>query len=886
MLRIHQSSSVTAAKSYYGIGLVRGDYYAGETQPGLWFGRAADMLGLNGGVGRNDFHALCDNLRPDTGEKLNPRTNTARTVGYDMTFSAPKSVSVLHGVHGDDRITDVFQKAVRETMRHIQADAMVRVRRNGRIEDRVTGNLVWAEFTHTTSRPVDGLCDPNLHIHNYCFNTSHDPVENRFKAGKFLRIKQNAPYYQAVFHSRLAGGLKRLGYNITNRPLGFEVAGISREMIELFSRRTAQIEAMADKLGIAGDKKAMSELGALTRSGKNKGMSRREMRREWRRRARSLGKSDGRAEMPGSHIDAGSAVAKAIATCFERRSVVSNSRLVAEALQISLGSCGLEEIQKAFKQRDDLILVEKEKGLLATTKEVLGEEKQVLGFLEKTRRSTYKMNKAYCVPGSLLDGDQRQTVEALMKSPDRVFVIQGGAGTGKTTLMREAVRAMESTGEKVFTFAPTSEAAHVVLKSEGFSRSETIQQFLLNTRLQEEARHGVLWIDEAGLLSVREMRQLFDIAEHHGNRIILSGDTRQHASVERGDALRLVAGSGFVTVKQTQKIHRQKSARYRKAVGHLSRGETGAGFFILESMGAIHEYEDLADKLRKLTEDYLQSSERFDHVLLVSPTHFEGGLVTRQIRETLKQRGKLGKEELAVPVDRNRHLTRAEKQLPYFYEAGQIVRFQRAVPGQYRRGERLIVRKISGDIIFVGKENEDKLRKLDPNLSSHFDLMRRENIPVAAGDRIRLLKNIVTPAGKRLYNGSVHKVEGWNEEQIVLEGGHGIDRHAGIVDYGYVSTSHASQGRTAGKVILSQSGHIRGASSLEQFYVSVSRGRFEVSVYTDNREELLESVRHGGQRQLGVELAGESNLKEALMEEESLRQSRLFLEQVTAPEVK
>ncbi len=144
MLRIHQSKSVAAAKSYFTEGLERGDYYlAGHELPGIWQGKVAGMLGLSGEVQAEPFHQLCDNVRPDTGSKLNPRADKDRKVGYDFTFSAPKSVSILYEVIGDERILEVFQRSVRETMHRIEADAHVRVRKAGAVDERKTGNLVW-----------------------------------------------------------------------------------------------------------------------------------------------------------------------------------------------------------------------------------------------------------------------------------------------------------------------------------------------------------------------------------------------------------------------------------------------------------------------------------------------------------------------------------------------------------------------------------------------------------------------------------------------------------------------------------------------------------------------------------------------------------------------
>ena len=138
------------------------------------------------------------------------RTRTERTVGYDFTFSVPKSVSLLYAMSGDQGIMDAFRGAVAETMREIEAEMKTRVRMGGRDEDRVTGNMVWAEFIHTTSRPVDGLPDPQLHAHVFAFNTTFDDDERRWKAGQFADIKRDTPYFQAAFRVRLANRLQDL----------------------------------------------------------------------------------------------------------------------------------------------------------------------------------------------------------------------------------------------------------------------------------------------------------------------------------------------------------------------------------------------------------------------------------------------------------------------------------------------------------------------------------------------------------------------------------------------------------------------------------------------------------------------------------------------------
>src|SRR5271170_8082076 len=157
MLRITQNSQAGGAKSYYSTA----DYYSeGQELTGRWRGKAARRLGLSGDVKQPDWDALCDNRHPQTGEQLTPRRKTDRTVGYDFNFHVPKSVSLLYAMTRDERLLDAFRDAVDGTMHDIESEMRTRVRKRGKNEDRVTGNMAWGEFVHLTSRPVDGVPDP------------------------------------------------------------------------------------------------------------------------------------------------------------------------------------------------------------------------------------------------------------------------------------------------------------------------------------------------------------------------------------------------------------------------------------------------------------------------------------------------------------------------------------------------------------------------------------------------------------------------------------------------------------------------------------------------------------------------------------------------------
>ncbi|MFM7130448.1 MAG: MobF family relaxase, partial [bacterium] len=276
-MRISQQNSAKEAKRYY----TTADYYSqGQETVGLWGGLGAQRLGLSGQVDQPAFEQLCDNIDPNSGEPLTVRTRRDRTIGYDFTFSVPKSISLVYGLTGDESILRAFREAVDETMREIESEMQTRVRTAGRDENRPTGNLIWAEFIHTTSRPVDGVPDPHLHAHLFVFNTTYDDKENRWKAGQFREIKRDAPYFQAAFRVRLANKLQDLGYGVTRKRDDFELKGLPADLLKRFSRRTTMIDDLARERGIdAPDEKAL--LGAESRERKRVELSLEDLRKDW-----------------------------------------------------------------------------------------------------------------------------------------------------------------------------------------------------------------------------------------------------------------------------------------------------------------------------------------------------------------------------------------------------------------------------------------------------------------------------------------------------------------------------------------------------------------------------------------------------------------------------
>src|SRR5208282_3843865 len=156
------------------------------------------MLGLSGAVGRDDFIALASNKVPGTDRTLTLRNKDNRRAGYDFCFSVPKSISIYLAETGDQVVEQIVIEAFRETMADMESRMETRVRVGEQDADRVTGNMIYAWFVHRETRPIDGMPDPHFHIHAYVFNATFDSEEQRWKAGQFMNLKADGPFYEAA----------------------------------------------------------------------------------------------------------------------------------------------------------------------------------------------------------------------------------------------------------------------------------------------------------------------------------------------------------------------------------------------------------------------------------------------------------------------------------------------------------------------------------------------------------------------------------------------------------------------------------------------------------------------------------------------------------------
>jgi ATP-dependent exoDNAse (exonuclease V) alpha subunit len=393
-------------------------------------------------------------------------------------------------------------------------------------------------------------------------------------------------------------------------------------------------------------------------------------------------------------------------------------------------------------------------------------------------------------------------------------------------------------------------ASREVLREEaGFANADTVARFLKDEQMQEAARGGVILVDEASQLGTRDMAQLFEVADAVSARVILVGDRRQHRSVTAGEPLKLLEELAGLPVAEVTEILRQQGD-YKKAAVDLSEGRTGEAFEELDKLGWIREVAD-ADRYEQLSAAYLAAVAEKKRggeqksALVVSPTHAEADRITDAIRTGLKAQKKLVKERI-VDVWVPTHLTDAEKADPTQYDPGDLLQFHQNAKG-YTKGSRLIV----GDGVVPPAD-----------LAERFEVYRPAQLALAAGDRVRVTAGGKTKDGKKLSNGSLFTVQGFNRRgDIIVDRGLVIDRDFGHLTHGYVVTSHASQGATVDKVFIGMSSESVPATNQRTAYVAVTRGRELAQIFTDDRTELLKAMSRPDDPMSATQLAESTNGK-------------------------
>ncbi len=470
MLSPKTQTNLRNAQSYFDEHLAVGDYYSeGKQIVGTWIGSHATALGLSATVRKDEFLKLCENRHPQTGKRLIVRTNHTRRndagrevanrrIFFDFTFSPPKSVSIAALVGDDARIISAHREAVQVAVKELETFAGTRVRIASANSDRATSNIVAAIFEHETSRALD----PHLHTHCIVFNATYDATESRWKALQNHQMLVAQKYVENVYYHELARALISSGYTVENSARGdFQIAEVSPELCARFSKRHQEISEKTARFLAENPEKAGRNVTAIRehlahkeRSRKQRDIPRNQLCELWQSQI-TAGERELLTKRGGgtnsSEFTAAEALDWAEEHLFDRRSVVQEQELWRYALEFARGHrVTLDEIKQETAARS---YIREMPGRL-TRRDVLAREWEIVQ-LAKDGASKHAPLAAFSgLHEDMLSEEQKAALRRILDSCDFVTLFRGGAGTGKSFVLKRVQEALNHKGHTTHVLAP------------------------------------------------------------------------------------------------------------------------------------------------------------------------------------------------------------------------------------------------------------------------------------------------------------------------------------------------------------------------------------------------------------------------------------------------
>ncbi len=778
------------------------DYYARD-EAGYFLGSGAAALGLEGAVTREDFEELAAGRTP-LGDVQNAGADRRR-IGWDITLSSPKSVSVLWAT-GDEKtradIQGAQDRAVERTLeKFIEAHAAVTRRESGsKLSDEQRHEkvgLVAAAYRHGTSREMD----PQLHTHVCVMNVAPraDGSVGSIVGREFYQWKMAAG---AAYRAELATELKALGYQVERDGSSFKIAGVPDKLCDKFSKRRSQIENALKEHGATGAR--ASEIAALDTRKAKESVDRETLIQTWRATARELA-PEWRPEQclgPARRLpvrvrtQTGEApavldVKAAQEEMTRQHSTVSEAQLYASVgveRQIHGGIADIEKSVADVKADAETVTLEGRHGEERfTTKEMQTLERQMVERAERMSQAQGHEVPAEKVQAALdgkptLSAEQKAAVEHITQGTD-LAAVHGMAGTGKSFMLSAAKDAWESEGYRVRGASLSGKAAQELQASSGIE-STTTKRLEMDTRgyTDEQGQFhkptdpltgkDVLVMDEAGMSGSRQTAALLEDAERAGAKVILVGDTRQLQAINAGAAFRVIEErTGSASLND---IQRQQSFADREAVRDLAAGRAEEALENLSARDRVHESDTGRQAKEEMGQAIAEDLAAGKSSLGLTGTRREAQDVNEAARESAKEKGLVNGQDVSVSTA--------------------------AGARQFAEGDRVIF-----------------------------------NRNVNGGERAQEMGGTV----KNGDLGTVKEITGQDGQvKIKVELDRGGERTVDTrkydhLDHGYASTVHKAQGSTVDKAHILAADN--GMASREWGYVAGSRAREETHIHGDKQ---------------------------------------------------
>ena len=869
MVSMSKPQSVSQAQGY----LTKENYYQKNSEKGFFYGKGLEFLGLENGleVTPEMYEKLLNGYHPVSGEALVINAGEAdRRAGMDVTFSAPKSVSVLmefhEGNHQNSKaelIRNAHDLAVKNAMKKLENEyAKTRIYDVFGDRKKVDAKIVYATFQHDISREVLGQIDPQLHSHNFIFSTVfyHDKEKNivRNLALSNEEIYKNKMYLGQIYRSELAQNLKNLGYEIevTDRKNGFfEIAGFEKNQLDEFSNRSKLIREVLpkyrEKYPNMDENELLQVIVKDTKKAK-KEIDRDAVREQNLERMRGVNLDFEQANsldnhekevvilepLIENHID------KSLENLTEKQSIFTREDLYKELLKYGLEYGYSEKIYSDFvAKREDIFQLDKN---VFSTKKMIEAEKNIIYSIHDSRGKGKvfeeyqgeKINEFLAENYANMTEGQDKMVRFILGNEDQFIAVQGDAGTGKTYAVKAVNEYLKKyhKEQEIIGISYTGKAAEGLEKESGI-KSETVHSFLQ----KEESREGknrVIIVDEAGMIGSIQMNEIIENAKKKGDKVVFIGDTKQFKSINAGRAFADMQKYGIKTVHMDE-VLRQQTEYTKESVSLLKSQEVEKSINVLQKNGRITE-KDLSSAREEISRVFsnLSKKKRME-TLIIASTNSDRKAINDMIRE------RLGKSGKSFSVFESVNKQGIERHYTQGYKIGEYIAIEGKIDG-FKKGEQLKITGIVDEkrLIVSGKDKRTKEKVLDVyQHGNSLQVYRQTEKTFQKGDVIVFNKNKKISKDKniRVRNGERAVIKSIKKNgDVTLESGKKFNIYKmNHVDHGYAITDYKAQGATTKHVMVMARSDMANFNS---FYTQITRAKREISLWTDNLEQLKANI--------------------------------------------
>ncbi len=827
------------------------DYYL--EKPGVWFGKASKHLHLEGeAVGKREFENLLNGWSPKGRKQLiEPGVNKERRAGIDYTFSAPKSVSLLAELIAPnlkENIYNAHQTAVQEALSYFEKNyAQARITINHETQTFNTGNLAFAIFTENTSRALD----PQLHCHAVCPNITKRP-DGEWRAYSNENFHFQKMFVGQIYRNQLAAKLKNLGLAIAPKPKGlFEIKGVPQELIDAYSTRSEQIRKTLPelrKLFPAARESVLKGLAAERSRQSKVNLTAKELQSHWQAKWQKLGYDKNKllkkvlrqkniSQKQTNHAD----LAADVLT--QEESVLSKEDILTLGLKYSIGDKTVADIEKDMVVSKNIINLDN--GQSFTTEEIQKIETAIVNHLakgESAQKSLLARQGFMLMPGKKrLTSDQQKSIRHILGSRDQVSLVQGDAGTGKTTMLEIVARNYSRAGYDVVPVSPTSLAAEA-LRAKGLVNASTLDAFLIKN--QKNTRRQLLVVDEASLLGSRKFQELLQRTKSKDS-ILLIGDNKQKLSIAAGAIFNKVQEKQLTKMVRMQENIRQKDPFLKKAIRSIADKDVDQALNSFDSDGQFLEIPDSEARFKAVVDKYHDLSKKQD-TLVITESNEERHQLNQDIRESLKAGRRLSRRGHDVYTNHPKNITLGERNMSFSYEKGDGFFLSQPIKdfGKGSYGEILSVNHAKNRA--TARITSKKIRKkVEIDLSKqghHLSAYTRQKQEFSKGDKVIFLKSDKKVG---VENGRMGKVLANRDGTMsVLTDGKKVvnikTKDYAYIDHGYAVTNFKAQSQEAQAVIYQAD--TRKGVNYNSLYVAASRAREDLHIYTNDKAQFTEQA--------------------------------------------